>query len=55
MRTTRTVAPALALVLVGVYSIVATATSGALAGLASPLLIAAIVLCVWHDRGVDQS
>ena len=46
----RTFAPALAIVLFIGYSVIATLTSGELAGAASPMLIAAIGLAIWHDR-----
>ena len=51
----RTVAPALALVLLVAYSIIATMSSGELTAVASPMLIAAIALAVWHDRSGENA
>jgi len=50
MTTFRSFAPAAAIVLLIAYSVIATASSGALSAAASPLIIAAIGLAIWHDR-----
>lgn len=42
--------PIIALTLFIAYSAIAMATSGAAAGIASPMLVAAIATLVWHAR-----
>jgi len=37
------------------YSVITTATSGAASFAASPMLAAAIALCVWHDRVTETA
>lgn len=49
MTNIRTLAPIAALALVVAFSVIATASSGTLTAVASPLLIVAIALAFWHD------
>ncbi len=37
------------------YSVIATTTGGAAAGVASPMLVAAIAMMVWHDRATENA
>ncbi len=37
------------------YSVIATTTGGAAAGIASPMLVAAIAMMVWHDRATENA
>ncbi len=50
MKNIRNITWIIALALVVAYSIIATTSNGELTAIASPLLIAAIALVVWHDR-----
>lgn len=54
MTSIRTLAPLASIVLVVAYSVIATASSGALTAIASPMLIAAVALAFWHD-GTEAS
>lgn len=47
--TIRTLALIAAVALVVAFSVIATASSGALTFAASPLLVAAIAIAIWHD------
>lgn len=50
MTTYRSLAPALSVLLLVGYSAIATVTNGDMAATASPMLVAAIALAIWHDR-----
>lgn len=47
--------PVIAVALFVAYSVVVTATSGAASFVASPMLIAAITMMVWHDRATETA
>lgn len=47
--------PVAAVALFIAYSVIVTATSGAASFAASPMLVAAIAMMVWHDRVTETA
>ncbi len=47
--------PIVSLVLFIAYSALAITTDGAATGIASPMLVAAIAMLVWHDRATEKA
>ncbi len=47
--------PIIAVALFIAYSVIVTATSGAASFAASPMLVAAIAMMVWHDRATETA
>ncbi len=47
--------PIVAVALFIAYSVIVTATSGAASFAASPMLVAAIAMMVWHDRATETA
>lgn len=47
--------PIIAVAFFVAYSVIVTATSGSASFAASPMLVAAIAMMVWHDRATETA